>query len=54
MLTLSGNITDGNGPGMLTFVNSGFGGPSPNPNARTILTGASSYTGGTDLQLCGR
>jgi fibronectin-binding autotransporter adhesin len=51
VLTLSGNITDGNGPGMLTFVNS-FSGPGPNPNARTILTGASSYTGGTVICDC--
>jgi fibronectin-binding autotransporter adhesin len=49
VLTLSGNITDGNGPGMLTFVNSGSG---SNPNARTILTGASSYTGGTVICNC--
>jgi autotransporter-associated beta strand protein len=45
VLTLSGNITDGNGPGMLTFGNSGAGG-------RTILTGTNTYTGGTDICNC--
>jgi autotransporter-associated beta strand protein len=48
VLTLSGNIVDGNGPGMLTFVNSN----PVNPNARTILTGLNSYTGGTDICSC--
>jgi autotransporter-associated beta strand protein len=45
VLTLSGNITDGNGPGMLTFGNSGTAG-------RTILTGTNTYTGGTDICNC--
>jgi autotransporter-associated beta strand protein len=45
VLTLSGSIMDGNGPGMLTFGNSGAGG-------RTILTGTNTYTGGTDICNC--
>ena len=43
--TLSGNIADGNGPGKLTFVNSGG-------NGMTVLTGVSSYTGGTEICNC--
>jgi autotransporter-associated beta strand protein len=45
VLTLSGNLADGNGPGRLTFGNSGAGG-------RTILTGTNTYTGGTDICNC--
>ncbi len=44
-LTLSGNITDGNGPGKLSVANSFFGGV-------LILTGIASHTGGTEICDC--
>src|SRR5262249_47354209 len=47
VLTLSGNISDGNGPGALTFINTGALG-----NSHTILLGANSYTGGTVICSC--
>jgi autotransporter-associated beta strand protein len=45
-LTVSGNITDGNGPGALTVQDS-FGG------GRVILTGTNTYSGGTTVCSCG-
>jgi autotransporter-associated beta strand protein len=45
-LTISGNITDGNGPGKLT-VSDSFGG------GVLILTGTNTYSGGTDICNCG-
>ncbi len=47
VLTLTGNITDGNGPGMVTFVNSNMNG-----TGRTVLLGANTYTGGTAICSC--
>ena len=44
-LTISGNITDGSGPGALTVVDS-FGG------GVVILTGTNTYTGGTTICSC--
>jgi autotransporter-associated beta strand protein len=44
MLTLSGNITDGNGPGALTITDFGGG--------RVIMTGTNTYTGGTTICVC--
>jgi autotransporter-associated beta strand protein len=45
-LTISGNITDGNGQGKLTVLDS-FGG------GVLILTGTNTYSGGTDICNCG-
>jgi autotransporter-associated beta strand protein len=45
-LTLSGNISDGNGAGKLTVLDS-FGG------GVLILTGTNTYSGGTDICFCG-
>ncbi len=45
-LTISGNITDGNGPGAVTIVNSSFGG-------KVVFTGTNTYTGGTMICGCG-
>ena len=45
ILTISGNITDGNGPGMLTILNSGASG-------RVVFTGANTYSGGTLICSC--
>ena len=45
-LTISGNITDGNGLGKLTVLDS-FGG------GVLILTGTNTYSGGTDICNCG-
>jgi autotransporter-associated beta strand protein len=44
-LTISGNITDGNGPGSLTVLDT-FGGGA------VILTGKNTYTGGTLICSC--
>ncbi len=44
-LTIAGNITDGNGPGKLSVLDS-FGGGA------LILTGANTYTGGTTICAC--
>jgi autotransporter-associated beta strand protein len=44
VLTLSGNISDGNGPGALTITEFGGG--------RVILTGTNTYTGGTTICAC--
>jgi autotransporter-associated beta strand protein len=44
VLTLSGNITDGNGPGALTITDFGGG--------RVIMTGTNTYTGGTTICGC--
>ena len=46
-LTISGNISDGNGPGALTILDSSFG------LGRVILTGNNTYSGGTDICFCG-
>ncbi|SHJ79732.1 autotransporter-associated beta strand repeat-containing protein [Bradyrhizobium lablabi] len=46
VLTLAGNITDGNGPGALTVVDTLGSG-------RVILTGTNTYTGGTTICACG-
>jgi fibronectin-binding autotransporter adhesin len=46
-LTISGNITDGNGPGALTVVDSTMSG------AVLVLTGANTYSGGTTICSCG-
>ena len=46
ILTISGNIADGNGPGMLTILNSGASG-------RVVFTGANTYSGGTLICSCG-
>ena len=43
MLTIAGNITDGNGPGKLTVLDNTGGGV-------VILTGTNTYTGGTTFQ----
>jgi autotransporter-associated beta strand protein len=45
-LTIAGNITDGNGAGKLTIVDSVGGGV-------VILTGTNTYTGGTEICSCG-
>ena len=47
-LTISGNITDGNGPGQLTIVNS-----RPSHGGEVSLTGTDTYTGGTTICSCG-
>jgi fibronectin-binding autotransporter adhesin len=46
-LTISGNITDGNGPGALTVVDSTMSGGT------LVLTGANTYSGGTTICSCG-
>jgi fibronectin-binding autotransporter adhesin len=46
-LTISGNITDGNGPGALTVVDSMMSG------GVLVLTGANTYSGGTTICSCG-
>ncbi|HTA99150.1 MAG TPA: autotransporter domain-containing protein [Bradyrhizobium sp.] len=46
ILTISGNIADGNGPGKLTILDSGSGG-------RVVFTGANTYSGGTLICSCG-
>jgi fibronectin-binding autotransporter adhesin len=46
-LTISGNITDGNGPGALTVVDSTMSG------GVLVLTGANTYSGGTTICSCG-
>jgi autotransporter-associated beta strand protein len=48
LLTISGNITDGNGPGALTIVNS-----RPSHGGEVFLTGTDTYTGGTTICSCG-
>jgi autotransporter-associated beta strand protein len=45
-LTIAGNISDGNGPGMLTVLDSVGGGA-------VVLLGNNSYTGGTFICSCG-
>lgn len=45
-LTISGKITDGNGPGALTVVDSSFG------SGTLILTGSNTYSGGTTICTC--
>ncbi len=47
VLTIAGNITDGNGPGFLTVRDSSFG------SGAVILTGTNTYTGGTLICACG-
>nr|WP_249146338.1 autotransporter outer membrane beta-barrel domain-containing protein [Bradyrhizobium diazoefficiens] len=48
VLTIAGNITDGNGPGKLTVLNSSFSGLGA-----VVLLGANTYTGGTLICNCG-
>ena len=45
-LTISGNITDGNGAGKLNILGSG--------NGAVILSGTNTYSGGTDICSCGQ
>jgi autotransporter-associated beta strand protein len=47
-LTISGNITDGNGPGQLTIENS-----RPSHGGAIALTGTDTYTGGTTISAFG-
>ena len=46
MLTIAGNITDGNGPGKLTVLDSTFG------SGTVLLQGINTYSGGTFICVC--
>ena len=45
-LTIAGNITDGNGPGKLTVLDSSFG------SGAVVLLGTNTYSGGTFICVC--
>jgi len=51
ILTISGNITDGNGPGALTIVDSVASGGGT--GGKVVFTGANTYSGGTLICSCG-
>jgi autotransporter-associated beta strand protein len=51
ILTISGNITDGNGPGALTIVDSVASGGGT--GGKVVFTGANTYSGGTTICSCG-